>query len=88
MKICGRNPTARYLHLRAMDSGLNACPQKLRGRSEDYLASFQGRLLNGFEAKFLTGALAGILTDSPLVGYLADYPIFAERLHLIAEHLI
>ncbi len=38
-----------------------------------HLRTYYGRL---YEAKFLTGALAGILTDTPYVGYLADYPIY------------
>jgi basic membrane lipoprotein Med (substrate-binding protein (PBP1-ABC) superfamily) len=38
-----------------------------------HLRTYYGRL---YEAKFLTGALAGILTDSNVVGYLADYPIY------------
>lgn len=38
-----------------------------------HLRTYYGRL---YEAKFLTGALAGILTDTPHVGYLADYPIY------------
>lgn len=37
-----------------------------------HLRTYYGRL---YEAKFLTGVLAGILTDSNQVGYIADYPI-------------
>lgn len=46
-----------------------------------HLRTYYGRL---YEAKFLTGALAGILTDSPLVGYLADYPIFGMTANINA----
>lgn len=40
-----------------------------------HLRTYYGRL---YEAKFLTGVLAGILTDNDRIGYLADYPIFGS----------
>lgn len=46
-----------------------------------HLRTYYGRL---YEAKFLTGALAGILTDTPLVGYLADYPIYGMTANINA----
>ena len=38
-----------------------------------HLRTYYGRL---YEAKFLIGVLAGILTDNDRIGYLADYPIY------------
>lgn len=38
-----------------------------------HLRTYYGRL---YEAKFLSGALSGILTDTDNIGYLADYPIY------------
>ena len=38
-----------------------------------YIRTYYARV---YEAKFLSGMLAGILTDSNRVGYLADYPIY------------
>lgn len=38
-----------------------------------HLRTYYGRL---YEAKFLTGALAGILSESNQIGYLSDYPIY------------
>lgn len=46
-----------------------------------HLRTYYGRL---YEAKFLTGALAGILTDTPHVGYLADYPIYGTTANINA----
>ncbi|MCI8598978.1 MAG: BMP family ABC transporter substrate-binding protein [Lachnospiraceae bacterium] len=46
-----------------------------------HLRTYYGRL---YEAKFLTGALAGILTDTPQVGYLADYPIYGATANINA----
>lgn len=46
-----------------------------------HLRTYYGRL---YEAKFLTGALAGILTDTPHVGYLADYPIYGMTANINA----
>ena len=38
-----------------------------------YIRTYYGRL---YEAKFLMGALAGVLSPTDRVGYLADYPIY------------
>lgn len=38
-----------------------------------YIRTYYGRM---FEAKFLTGMIAGIMADNNKVGYLAEYPIF------------
>ena len=38
-----------------------------------YIRTYYGRL---YEAKFLMGALAGVLSPTDCVGYLADYPIY------------
>ena len=46
-----------------------------------HLRTYYGRL---YEAKFLTGALAGILTENGQVGYLADYPIFGMTANINA----
>ena len=40
--------------------------------SHKYVRTYYGRL---FEAKLLTGVLAGIMTDTGKIGYIADYPI-------------
>lgn len=38
-----------------------------------YIRTYYGRL---YEAKFLMGALAGVLAESDQLGYIADYPIY------------
>ncbi len=38
-----------------------------------HLRTYYGRL---YEAKFLVGMLAGILTDTDRIGYVADFPVF------------
>ena len=48
---------------------LNCCLHTYSG----HLRTYYGRL---YEGKFLIGAIAGILTDTLRIGYLADYPIF------------
>ena len=40
--------------------------------SHKYIRTYYARI---FEAKLLTGVLAGILTDTNKIGYIADYPI-------------
>ena len=39
------------------------------------LKTYYGRM---YEAKFITGAIAGIMTQSDRIGYIANYPIFGE----------
>lgn len=46
-----------------------------------HLRTYYGRL---YEAKFLSGLLAGILTDSDNIGYIADYPIFGMTANINA----
>ncbi len=41
--------------------------------SHKYIRTYYGRM---YEAKFLTGVLAGIMTDTNKIGYIADYPIY------------
>ena len=41
--------------------------------SHRYIRTYYARL---YEAKFLSGMLAGILTETGKIGYLADYPIY------------
>ncbi|MCI8996283.1 MAG: BMP family ABC transporter substrate-binding protein [Lachnospiraceae bacterium] len=54
----------KYPDAKILNCSLNAYSGHLR--------TYYGRL---YEAKFLTGALAGILSESNQIGYLADYPI-------------
>ncbi|MCI5481417.1 MAG: BMP family ABC transporter substrate-binding protein [Lachnospiraceae bacterium] len=46
-----------------------------------HLRTYYGRL---YEAKFLIGVLAGILTDNDRIGYLADYPIYGTTANINA----
>lgn len=41
--------------------------------SHKYVRTYYGRM---YEAKFLTGVLAGIMSDTDKIGYIADYPIY------------
>lgn len=38
-----------------------------------HLQTYYGRM---YEAKYLTGILAGILSPEPVIGYMADYPVY------------
>ena len=55
----------RYPGLKILNCSLNTYSGHLR--------TYYGRL---YEAKFLVGMLAGILSDSGRIGYIADFPIF------------
>lgn len=55
----------RYPKLKILNCSVNAYSGHLR--------TYYGRL---YEAKFLVGMLAGILTDTGQIGYVADVPIF------------
>jgi len=55
----------KYPQLKILNCSLNTYSGHLR--------TYYGRL---FEAKFLVGMLAGILTRTDSIGYIADYPIF------------
>lgn len=57
----------KYPNLRILNCSLNSCFGHLR--------TYYGRM---YEAKFLTGILAGILSPTPSIGYLADYPIYGS----------
>ncbi len=46
-----------------------------------HLRTYYGRL---YEAKFLTGILAGILSPSSYIGYVADYPIYGAMANINA----
>ncbi len=63
----------KYPEIKFLNCSLNAYSGHLR--------TYYGRM---YEAKFLTGALAGILTDVPLVGYMADYPIYGMTANINA----
>lgn len=66
-KLLGASVKAaiRYPSKKILNCSLNAYCGHLR--------TYYGRL---YEAKFLSGLLAGILTDTDEIGYIADYPIF------------
>lgn len=55
----------RYPQIKILNCSLNSYSGHLR--------TYYGRL---YEAKFLVGMLAGILTRTDSIGYIADYPIF------------
>lgn len=55
----------RYPEIKILNCSLNSYSGHLR--------TYYGRL---YEAKFLVGMLAGILTRTDRIGYIADYPIF------------
>lgn len=57
----------KYPHIRILNCSLNSCFGHLR--------TYYGRM---YEAKFLTGILAGILSPEDSIGYLADYPIYGS----------
>lgn len=49
--------------------------------SHKYIRTYYGRM---FEAKFLTGLLAGAMTDTDRIGYIADYPIYGMTANINA----
>ncbi|MCI8454648.1 MAG: BMP family ABC transporter substrate-binding protein [Lachnospiraceae bacterium] len=55
----------KYPQLKILNCSLNSYSGHLR--------TYYGRL---YEAKYLVGMLAGILTDTNQIGYIADFPIF------------
>lgn len=55
----------KYPSIRILNCSLNS--------SFGHLRTYYGRM---YEAKYLTGLLAGILSQEPSIGYLADYPIY------------
>ncbi len=57
----------KYPSIRILNCSLNSCFGHLR--------TYYGRM---YEAKFLTGILAGILSPETSIGYLADYPIYGS----------
>lgn len=46
-----------------------------------YIRTYYGRM---YEAKFLLGMLAGIMTDTNKIGYIADYPIYGMTANINA----
>ena len=44
-------------------------------KSHRYISTYYARM---YEAKFIIGAIAGILTENQKVGYLCDYPIYGQ----------
>lgn len=54
----------KYPKIKILNCSLNVTHPSIR--------TYYGRM---FEAKFLNGVLAGILTDTDKIGYIADYPI-------------
>ena len=57
----------KYPATRILNCSLNSCFGHLR--------TYYGRM---YEAKFLTGILAGILSPGSTIGYVADYPIYGS----------
>lgn len=57
----------KYPKLKILNCSLNT--------SCKYLYTYYGRL---YEAKFLIGAIAGIMSHSDKIGYIADYPIYGS----------
>ena len=49
--------------------------------SHKYIRTYYGRM---YEAKFLIGVLAGVMTDTNKIGYIADYPIFGMTANINA----
>lgn len=49
--------------------------------SHKYIRTYYGRM---YEAKFLTGVLAGSLTNTDKIGYIADYPIYGMTANINA----
>ncbi len=57
----------KYPSVRILNCSLNS--------SFGHLRTYYGRM---YEAKYLTGILAGILSQEPSIGYVADYPIYGS----------
>lgn len=57
----------KYPSLRILNCSLNSCFGHLR--------TYYGRM---YEAKYLTGVLAGVLSSEKSIGYVADYPIYGS----------
>lgn len=55
----------KYPYIKILNCSLNTC--------FGHIKTYYGRL---YEAKFLMGVIAGIMTDGDEIGYLADYPIY------------
>lgn len=63
----------KYPQLKILNCSLNAYSGHLR--------TYYGRL---YESKFLVGMLAGILTTTDQIGYIADFPIFGATANINA----
>ena len=57
----------KYPNKRILNCSLN--------KSHRYISTYYARM---YEAKFIIGAIAGILTENDKVGYLCDYPIYGQ----------
>ena len=57
----------KYPNVKILNCSLNT--------SHRYIRTYYARL---YEAKFLSGMIAGSLTETDKIGYLADYPIYGE----------
>lgn len=66
----------KYPSIRILNCSLNSCFGHLR--------TYYGRM---YEAKFLTGILAGVLSPETSIGYLADYPIYGSTASINAFSL-
>lgn len=49
--------------------------------SHRYIRTYYGRM---YEAKFLTGAIAGAMSENDKIGYIADYPIYGMTANINA----
>ncbi len=66
----------KYPHIKILNCSLNSYSGHLR--------TYYGRL---YEAKFLVGMMAGILTRTDRIGYIADFPIFGATASINAFSL-
>jgi Uncharacterized ABC-type transport system, periplasmic component/surface lipoprotein len=57
----------KYKNIKILNCSLNT--------SHRYIRTYYARL---YEVKFLSGVIAGIMTENDKVGYIADYPIFGN----------
>ena len=71
----GACPKAAVLHpeVKILDCAVNSAHRFIR--------TYYGRI---YEAKFLSGLIAGALTENGEIGYLSDYPIYANIANLNA----
>ena len=63
----------KYPDVKVLNCSLNT--------SHRYIRTYEARL---YEAKFLSGMVAGMLTETDKIGYLADYPIYGTTANINA----